>query len=623
MDAFHGRNEKVLSPAMSGTDVYRCLLHQLFILASVIILAILPACSRKTPGSEKREVVHNQRLRSQVKTLDAGDIGDTASSAVGEEFYECLYGYHYLKRPHQIIPELAAQMPHVSDDGLVYRIPIRCDVHFHDDPCFPESKGRILKAEDFVFAWKRIANVKVRSRNWWIFNGRIVGLDDFREYSKTCKKGEVDYSKPVEGLYAEDDFTLVIKLKQPWPQLIYWLAHLPTAPMAKEAVDHYGPDIVRHPVGTGAFMLKKWHRGVYIEAIRNPKYHHMRYPTEGMAEDVVAGLLEDADKPIPFIDRVIWRVINEDQPRWLLLMRGEIDLITIPKDNFGQAVSLNQDLTPEMQRRGVVLELFDEPCTFYLSYNLEDPVLKNNKPLRYAINYAINREKYIDLILSSKGKASLGYTPLAMGDYDPTITEWTEAVYDVEKAKAAMKKAVKVHGGPIPKLRLASRTGTAPRQGASLLARSLNEIGLEIELEFFDWPTFLERMKNAQHQMFFSGWLADYPDVENFMQVYYTPNAPWPNSSNYSNPEFDAIYEKVSLMADSPERRKLYDKAQKIVLEDMPCAFTYHRIGYIIRHRWLGNLKPDPYKPDTAGAGYIKYYKIDKEKRDQYRRDFK
>ena len=594
------------------------------VLAGAFFSALcMSGCERKGASEGAEEIVHNQRLRSQVQTLDPGNIGDTASSAVGEEFFECLYGYHYLKRPQQIIPELAAELPQISDDGLVYRIRIRQNVHFHDDVCFPDGKGRMLKADDFIYAWKRIADVKSRSKNWWIFNGRIVGLDEFRDYTKTCKKGEVDYSKPVEGLQAEDDFTLVIKLIDPWPQLIYWLAHLPTAPMACEAVDYYGQDIVRHPVGTGAFVLKAWHRGVYLEAVRNPNYHHLRYPTEGMPEDVEAGLLADAGKSLPFIDRVIWRVINEDQPRWLLLMRGEIDLITIPKDNFGQAVSLNQDLTPEMKRRGVVLELFDEPGTFGLDFNMHDPVLKDNKPLRYAINYAVNREKYVDLILSTQGRPACGYIPVAMGDYDPTVTEWSPAVYDVQKAKEAMKEAIQVNGGPIPKLRLASRTGTAPRQGASLLARSLNEIGLEIELEFFDWPTFLERMKTGQHQMFFSGWLVDYPDVENYMQVYYSPNAPWPNMTQYANPQFDAIYEQVSLMTDSPERQQLYWQAQRIVLEDMPCAFTYHRKGYIIRHRWLKNLKPDPYKPDTAGGGLIKYYKIDMEDRDQYRKEFK
>jgi ABC-type transport system substrate-binding protein len=117
--------------------------------------------------------------------------------------------------------------------------------------------------------------------------------------------------------------------------------------------------------------------------------------------------------------------------------------------------------------------------------------------------------------------------------------------------------------------------------------------------------------------------MADYPDAESFLSCFYSQNAPWPNSSSYHNPEFDALYEKVSVMPDSPERSELYRKAQQIVIEDMPCAFTYHRIGYIIRHDWLENLKADGYKAETTGFGYLKYYKVDSGKRDEYRKKFK
>jgi ABC-type transport system substrate-binding protein len=187
-----------------------------------------------------------------------------------------------------------------------------------------------------------------------------------------------------------------------------------------------------------------------------------------------------------------------------------------------------------------------------------------------------------------------------------------------------LKEAEQFQGGPIPKLRLAiGRTGTVQKQTLQFLARNLTEIGLEVETELYDWPTYLEKMRNGSHQMFFSGWMADYPDVESFLSVYYSKNASWPNSTNFNNPEFDAIYEQVSVMPDSPQRTELYRKAQRIVLEEMPCVFTYHRVGYIIHHDWLENLKPDPYKADTIGFGHLKYYDVDTAKRDEYRKTFK
>ena len=590
-----------------------------------VLLLFLPACKKDDHSVlSPDEIILNQRIRSKIQTLDPADVGDTASHGVCSEFYESLYSYHYLRRPHEIVPELAATMPEISEEGMLYRIPIKQGIYFHDDPCFPDAKGRTLTAHDFVYAFKRIANVKVLSKSWYIFDGRVLGLDDFREYTKGCSKGQVDYSRPVDGLYAEDDFTLVIKLQRPWPQLIYWLAFLPTAPMAKEAVDYYGPDIVKHPVGTGPYILKQWHRGIYLEAVRNPNYREVFYPSEGMPEDTAAGLLADAGKRLPLIDRVFWRVVVEDQPRWLLLMRGDIDINSIPKDNFGQAVSMGTDLTDEMKRRRMQLKLFDEPSTFWMGMNMNDPILGQNKPLRYAINHAIDREKFIDIILSSKGKCAYGFIPLIMAGYDETIKEWSPGQFDPQKAKAYLKEAEQLHGGPIPKLRLAiGRTGTVQKQTLQFLARNLSEIGLEVETELYDWPTYLEKMRNGSHQMFFSGWMADYPDVESFLSVFYSKNASWPNSTNFNSPEFDAIYERVSVMPDSPERMELYRQAQRIVLEEMPCAFTYHRIGYIIHHDWLENLKPDPYKADATGFGHLKYYTVDAAKRDTYRKTFK
>jgi oligopeptide transport system substrate-binding protein len=590
----------------------------------ILFLAAIPACKRQPDSGRKAEMVMNERLRAKVQTLDPADVGDTTSDGVCREFYESLYAYHYLKRPYQIILELAAAMPQISDDGTIYRIPVKQGVYFHDDPCFPDGKGRELTARDFVFSFKRTANVKTRSKSWYIFDGRIIGLDDFREYTKGCEGGKVDYDRPVEGVYAEDDFTLVIKLHRPWPQLIYWLAYLPTAPMAKEAVDYYGPDIVKHPVGTGPYILKKWYRGIYLEAVRNPNYRPVYYPPEGMPEDVAAGLLDDAGKRLPFIDRVFWRVVVEDQPRWLLLMRGDIDLITIPKDNFGQAVSAGQELTEDMKQRGMKLETFDEPSTFWLGMNMNDPILGANQPLRYAISYAIDRKRYIDLFWNGRGHPAYGLIPPIMKEYDPSINETSLSVYDPDKARASLAEAERVYGRSIPRLRLAmGGIDNFYRQSAQFFKRCLNDVGLDVEIELYDWPTFLEKLRAGSLQLNFSGWMADYPDAESFLSCFYSQNAPWPNSSNYHNPEFDALYERVSVMPDSPERSELYRQAQQIVIEDMPCAFTYHRIGYIIRHGWLENLKPDGYKSDTYGSGYLKYYKVNSKKRDEYRKKFK
>jgi len=193
-----------------------------------IICAGLIIAGCDGPGSveEPNEMVLHHVLSAKIKGLDPGNMRDVYSVIVASQMYEPLYQYHFLKRPYQLVPLLAEDMPQISpprhDGGLTYTIKIKKGVYFQDDPCFgsrlagslPNGKGRELKARDFVFSLKRIANIKYLSQNWSIFDNKIVGLDEFREYTKTCKsEADVDYSRQVQGLTTPDDYTLIIKLK--------------------------------------------------------------------------------------------------------------------------------------------------------------------------------------------------------------------------------------------------------------------------------------------------------------------------------------------------------------------------------------------------------------------------
>ncbi|GAH72512.1 unnamed protein product, partial [marine sediment metagenome] len=260
-------------------------------------------------------------------------------------------------------PLLAEGMPQVSEDKLVYTIKIKRGVYFQDDGCFPGGKGRELKAEDFIFSFKRTADIKTLSPNWAGLDNKIVGLDEFREYTKSCRKAEdVDYSREVEGLQAPDDYTLVIKLKKPWPQVIYGaLADTAFAPVAKEAVEYYGADIISHPVGTGPFKLSTWRRGSYIELVRNPAFRGEVYPSEGESGDGEQGYLDDAGKAVPFADKVVWTIIEEFRPTWLLFLQGKLDAGVIPKDNYEEVMTGGGELTAAMKQRDIHLKTFQDP----------------------------------------------------------------------------------------------------------------------------------------------------------------------------------------------------------------------------------------------------------------------
>lgn len=583
----------------------------------VICLLFIVGCDRAPVASDDNEVVLYSTLPGKVRTLDSGDIGDESSGIVGGQIFECLYQYHFLKRPYELIPQIAADMPQVSEDGLTYTIKIRKDVRFSDDACFKDGKGRLLIAGDIVYAWKRIADIKYLSNNWWIFDNRIAGLDEFREYTKSCKSAkDVDYSRPVEGLQTPDDYTLVIKLKKPWPQIVYLLAHLPTAPVAKEAVDYYGKDIINHPVGTGPYMLKLWNRGSYIDLIKNPNFHDEFYPNEGEEDDREKGFLADAGKKLPFVDRLIMMNIEEDPPRWFLFMQGKIDVSGIPKDNFESTIDKSGGLTEDMKKRNIHLGIFRDPSTYWVGFNMEDPVIGKNKPLRQAIGCAIDKVKYIELFTNNRSEIAYGFMPPLMKSFNPAIKDISPVHYDVDKAKNLVKEAEKVNGGPLPKLIFAlPGADIVSRQYGEFYSRCFKEVGLDIEIDYMDWPTFQNKIKTKSAQIFSLGWIADYPDAENFLQLFYSKNiSPGSNSFNYSNPEFDRLYEQISTMPDSPQRTELYRKAEQIVVEDCPTIFLVHGVAYVLYHDWVLN-----YKPHGFAYGLSKYRRLDNQKRSEYR----
>jgi len=555
-------------------------------------------------------------LSSRVAGIDTVNLRDYSSKLVAGQIFEPLYQYHFLERPYRIIPLLAEDMPQITNDDLTYTIKIKPSLYYQDDPCFTSGKGRQVKADDFIFALKRIANVKSVSPNWSVLRGRIVGLDDFRQYTKSCDTdAEIDYSRNVRGLRATDDNTLVITLTGTWPQLLTVLADPMSAPVARETVDYYGQQIINHPVGTGPFMLGRWNKGSFIELVRNNRFRGQAYPSQGEHGDREAGYLDDAGKIMPFADRIIWKIITEPQPAWLLFLQGGLDSKVIPKDNFDAAIADNGRLTEKISSLDIKLLSYVQPSVYWLGFNMRDAVVGNNKPLRLAVSKAIDRNKFIDLFFNGRHLLAHGLIPPGLDAYDPGIEQKGYARCDIQNAKKLLEEAQRIYGGEIPTLSIAMPgTNTWMRQYGQFLARQLSDIGLRIRLDYMDMPTFEAKKNTADFQMFASGMFADSPDTIDWLAMFYSKNrSPGQNCFNYSNPDFDRLYEQGRTMFDSRDRRRLCRLMELIVLEDCPAVFINHRLAYALYHGWYRN-----YKPHAFGYGLAKYRNIDTAKRDQY-----
>jgi len=563
-------------------------------------------------------------VAERIRGFDPVMAGDVASALAISRIYEGLLQYSYLARPYQVEPCLCAKMPDVSDDGLTYTFSVRKGIYFQDDPCFAATggKGRELTAEDFVYAIKRVADIKTGSTGYWAFNERIAGLDEFR--TKSSGEQATDYKMAVEGLTAPDSYTLCIRLKQPYPQLLWILTMHYTFAVPHEAVEYYGRDFVNHPVGTGPYCLKSWVRNYRIEYARNPKWNQTgraeSYPVKGSGQDAELGMLADADKPIPFIDRIVQYVVGDSTTLWFMFLKGQMESSGISRDNWDAVITSDKSLKNELATMGI--KMFSTPVmeTYYIGFNMDDATVGGNLLLRQALACAFNSEQYVRFY-NNRVIRACGPIPPGIAGFEKQDSPYP---FNLDIAKDLLSKAGYPEGkdpktGRRLKLNLDIGNPNDPEVRASveLFSSFMDKIGVQIVPVYNNWPTFLSRLERRQAQLFRLGWVADYPDAENFLQLFYGPNcSPGPNHCNYSNKSFDALYEKARIMADCPERTALYRQMAGIVTRDCPWIFEQHPLSYGLHHHWLKN-----YKPHDFPYGMNKYHAVDHEAREQWQKE--
>ena len=546
---------------------------------------------------------------SNIRSLDPAMISDTESDAIGGHMFECLYNYDYDARPYKLIPELADDMPQISPDGKVWTIHIKKGVRYYDPrgDVFPGHVGREVTADDFVYAWKRICNFNLSSQNFsGMFQDRIEGVNDFWEYTKTKKPNEIDWDRPIAGFKALDRYTIQIRCVDPYPQLRYWLAHLPTAPMAREAVEKYGPQINRYPIATGPYYLAEQRPEERIVFEANPVYRGGSTVREG---DNLP-----PDQHLPHIKRVRLDYFAESLPAWAIFQQGLADVGSIPKDVFSMAIQgVDKELTPEMIKKHIELVKYPEPVVWFYGFNMLDPLVGKNKPLRQAMSLAFDRQAFVDLMLNGRGQVANGPIPPGFSTYDANLQN-PFCRFDVDAAKEKLKEAEKINGGPIPPINfMLEGNDTAFRQYGEFMKKQMSQIGIEIIPEYPTWARFLEKIDSKQAQFYQLGWEADYPDEQTFLQLFYSKNAaPGPNSANYSNPEFDKLYEQSSVMNPGPERDALYKKMIAITNDDCPWLIECYSVLYIPHYDWVKNMNYDDY-PHGLRAHYI----LDSQRRTQ------
>ncbi len=583
--------------------------HFVFLFCAAGAISVLQSGCTRTDKPERRVL----RIPSfHVKSLDPAFADDVSTAGQVALTYEGLLQYHYLKRPYVVTPNLAESLPEVSNEGRTLIFHLKKGILFQDSPAFEETdgRGRELIAEDVVYSLKRIADPLLKSPGWWLLDGRVEGLNQWR--AQVLTDGKADYSKEISGLKVLDRYTIRIQLSRSHRQFLYAFATPYFSVVAKEAVVFFGEDFFKHPVGTGPFELKKWSAGSRLVWERNPTFRRELFPSEGSAEDRSKGLLEDAGQPLPLVDQVEVEIYREAKGKWANFLDHRLDWVEVPKENYSEAITSGKELVGELTEKGIKLSKTPRFDIVFEAFNLADPVFGKNRALRQALSLAYPSELLADLFYSGRAIPAQSPVPPGMPGFLPSYKN-PYRQFNVTKAKALLAKAGFPEGKGLAPIKYATLDSAPDLEKAKLIAESFKELGVKLEVQGYSPEEFDSAIRRGEAQLWSGAWVADYPDAENFFQLFYGKNvSTGSNQARYQNPEFDALYEKItqgplaSVGVEGAKSERFYAQLTSLLATDCPWLFGVHRVGYFLTHSRLRNFKPHHFEHAAA-----KYYRVD------------
>jgi ABC-type transport system substrate-binding protein len=600
-------------------------------------LGIALACTNNPyPDADARREVYYTSFVEAPRTLDPAVSYTTNEHALTGNIYATLLEYHYLKRPYALIPGLALAVPAAeprADGRVAYRFDLRAGALYQDDDCFALGgegrRTREVVAADVAFQLMRIADPAVNSPVVEPFS-HLVGFRAFAERLARLREADAgvaalpareQYARAggIDGVRALGPHALEIELVQPYPQILFWFAMAFTAPVPWEAVAHWdGQDgrdhFADHPVGAGPYRLAHYDKQARMVLEASPNWFGARhpewrapaatYPDEGEPGDREAGLLEAAGRPLPFIGRIEFRREKEPIPRFNKFLQGYYDASGIVQESFDKVI-VNDRLSPEMQALGVRLEKSVDPSVFYLGFNMDDPVVgapggARARKLRQAMSLAIDVREWTRLFSNGRGVPAQSPLPPGLFGFDPDYRNpWREV--DLERARAVLAEAGYANGIDArtgQPLRLTFDTYQTSAQGLTQIqffVDAWRKLGVDVQVAATSYNQFQEKVRNGAYQVFMWGWVADYPDPENFFFLLWSEMARskgGPNTANFSNARFDALYLAMKSRENDAERARMIREMTAIVEEERPWIELFHAEDYALYHGWLSNVKP-------------------------------
>lgn len=528
-------------------------LIKMFRIAVVFFLFIFSISSCSRHNTDKNIFRYNEQ--SGIATLDPAFAKNQSIMWAVHQIYNTLV---QIDDNLNLVPSLAKSWD-ISADNLTFTFHLRNDVFFQDNPAFPNGKGRKMTAQDVVYSFSRIMDKNTASSGAWIFNGRV------------------DTTEPFKAI---DDTTFQLKLVKPFHPILGVMSMQYCSVIPKEVVEKNGKDFRRHPCGTGPFEMVAWEEGQALVLKKNPDYFEK----------------DSSGKRLPYLDGIKVTFLQNKATEFLEFQQKRLDFVNEIDPSFKDEV-LTKGGTLRKEWQGKI-RLVKQPAltTEYLGFLCDSSLpIVTNSPLkdvrvRKAINYGFNRRKMILYIRNSMGiPAESGFIPAAFPSFDSSLVKGYH--YDPQRALELLKEAGYPNGEGLPPFKLL----TVPLYAdlASYIANELQQIGITINVEVVQKSLLLEQTAKSEALFFRGSWIADYPDAENFLSVFYGKNPAPPNYTRYQNPRFDTLYEEALSEKNDSVRYKIYQQADQLVMKDAPIVPLWYDMVIWLVHPYVKNFIPN------------------------------
>lgn len=498
-------------------------------LSFLIFTACLSSCHNNR--SSAKQVFHYNET-SNIATLDPAFAKNQSIMWAVHQLYNTLVETD----DHlNIIPSLARRWD-VSENGLLYTFHIRNDVFFHDNDAFVNGKGRKMTAHDIEYSFKRISDPKTASSGAWIFNNRIDTLN---------------------GFHAVNDSVFELRLSKLFTPVLGLLSMQYCSVVPEEVVKEYGKDFRNHPCGTGPFTFKSWEEGQALVLMKNEIYFEK----------------DSKGKRLPYLDAIKTTFNTNKATEFLLFRQGKLDFINDIDASFKDEILNKKGTLKEQWKNKIVLSKHPYLNTEYLGIlvDINNPLIKNSplrlRNIRQAINYGFDRRKMMMYLRNSIGiAAESGFVPAGLPSFDSSAVKGY--TYQPAKARALLRQAGFPEGRNLPPIKLL--TVAIYSELASFIAKELESVGITVKVEVIQKGLLLEQTAKSEAAFFLGSWIADYPDAENYLSVFYGKNPAPPNYTRYNNPRFNQLYENSLSVTNDSARNKLYQQMDRMIVSDAP-----------------------------------------------------